>query len=316
MNIIRDFIVVKVPSIFIDESRYQGINGKTILLNVFHRPEHHVRTCGIVTSIPMFLGQYPIMQNPGGLPSYHDDPPSGQFKRMSDIPLEVQVGDKVYFHYNALLPDHHSRLFNHLWIGSKKEFVDGREQTFQYFRVKYDMVFAAVRYEKLVQSMPDFNWKDEGKLEPFKPIIDPRSDAPLVREDRFRLGESCYRKVITMIGSYVLVEPDMESWKEISIPIPQSVGGRELKDRHGETLMKPESEWLVTKAQPEERYLQGWIRHIGSPLIGDDLDGMGEGMYVHFRPLANTKMDFEGKEFFRMRQRHIHAYIDLEAYSN
>lgn len=313
MRPIRDYIVVKVPTIFIDETRYKGLNGKMIMMNVFHQPERNVRCHGICVTVPVFLGQMPIvgMTDASERPQRHstDDDFPIDYKRLKDIPMEVRPGDKVYFHYNCLLPDRHDMLFNHLHLYSKQEMVNGHMTMMHYYRVKYDLIFAVVRYTKLADHMPEFDWNREKEISPFKGIIDPSGDQPIVQDMRYLQGDNVYRKEIQMIGAYVLVEPDMESWDDISIPIPQTVNGKVLMDKFNKPIMKPKEQWLVTKSQPQQRFLQGWVRHIGSPLLGDELDGLREGLYIHFRPRTDTRLDFEGKEYFRMRQRHINAYV-------
>jgi len=109
---------------------------------------------------------------------------------------------------------------------------------------------------------------------------------------------------VCMVGSYVFVEPDMESWEDISIPIPERLNGRIVVNADGSTRMKPKEQWLVTKSMPSERYLRGWVRYSGSPLTGDK-EFVRPGMYVYFQRFADTKIRFEGFDYFRMRQRHI-----------
>lgn len=304
MRLVRDFIIVKVPSVFIDETKYKGLNGMNIMLNVFHRPEHHTRNYGIVVSTPISLGKWPIISQPtfpGG---------KSHYRRMSDIPMDIEVGDKVYFHYNCLLPDTHTRLYNYLFVKSQKEIVNGKEVNFLYFRIKYDLCFAVVRYHKTHASMKDFTWDMEEQLKPLTCPIDPSGDEELKQEERFIASDNVYRKEVKMIGSYVFVEPDMETWEDISIPIPQvGSNGKILLDDKGNKIMKPKDQWIVSKAQPEERDLEGWVRHIGPPLKGDHELSAREGTKIIFRPHANTKLNFEGKDYFRMRQRHIIAYV-------
>ena len=107
-----------------------------------------------------------------------------------------------------------------------------------------------------------------------------------------------------MIGSYVFVEPDMETWEDISIPIPETVNGKILLQPDGSPKLKDKKYWLVTKSMPAERYLRGWVRYSGTPLKGDK-EFVQPGMYVYFQRHSDTKIRFEGFDYFRMRQRHI-----------
>lgn len=310
MNIIRDYVVVKVPSVFIDDTGVKGIDGKKLIFNVFHQPERHTRNWGTVVSVPQALSRFPVLQDPSSSLGAHSRH-TMRFKRMEDIDLGVRVGDKVYFHYNCLLPDSHTQLYNFLWLYSRKEMFRGEEVAMQYFRIKYDLLFAAVRYHKCFETCPDFKWDWEQDLKPCTVPLDPCADTDLRYGERHVHGDDVYRKEVEMIGSYMFVEIDMETWEDISVPIPETLGGKPLRDKNNQVVYKPKDQWLVTKSQPTERYLQGWIRHVGKPLNGDPQE-LQEGMRIHFRPYANTKMMFEGKEYFRMRQRHVYAYYPLQ----
>lgn len=300
MKVIREHIVVKVESIFIDETEYIGYGGKRILMNVFYQPEYHIRTWGIVVSTPDELFAYPLMSNSLGQPAYHDEP-QNEFKTNRDIPLEIQVGDKVYFHYNCLLPDQMDGVqFNHQHLGSSK---DENGKLWHYFKVKYELVFAAVRYEKMNAAVKEFSWDDESKLKEIKITTEEKSTARIYGFTEKNI-DHIYRKKVVMVGSYVLVKPDMESWKDISIKTYQTANGKFLLDHKGDRILKPESEWLVTKASPTEKYLRGWVSYCGSPLYGDK-EFVRQGMYIYFQRFADTKLRFEGFDYFRMRQRHI-----------
>jgi hypothetical protein len=272
MNIIREHIVVKVPSVFIEESKYKGLEGKTIILNVLYNPEQHVRCYGIVTSVPDDLTATPLFSDHIGAPAYHDYP-TNTWKTNEDIQLEVQVGDKVYFHYNCLLPDQQGgSLYNKLYLKSEK---DAEGQIWHYFRIKYDLIFAAVRFNKANNVSQDFNWDMEKDLKASFPTADGSFLYMYTDKTGF---DHLYRKQVIMIGSYVFIEPDMETWEDISIPIPLVINGKKILNPDGSVKMRPKEEWLVTKKEPEDKYLRGWVRYCGSPLNGDR-EFLRPGMY-------------------------------------
>lgn len=305
MKIFRDFVIVRVPSVFQDETRYKGLNGLQIMVNVFHDPQRHVRCSAEVMAVPQYLSRFPVISNPVGLPEYHDRRPRKPFLSMRDIEMDVRVGDRIYFHYNCLVPNNELRQWNHHFITRKSDIIGGQPVQMLYFKIKYDLIFAAVRYEPVSPGAPGFEWHREQDLKPMQTYESRQNDEdPLCSSQRFVLDDHVYRKSVDMIGGYVLVEPDMETWDDISIPIPEVVNGTVLLGPDGKPVMKPKSQWLVTKAQPEERDLQGWVRYVGKPMRGDTCL-LETGDYVHFRPLADTKIVFEGQEYFRMRQRHI-----------
>jgi hypothetical protein len=301
MKILREHIVVKVPSIFIDETQYKGVDGKKIVLNVLYHPERHVRNFGIVTSVPDELLHYPLFNEHIGRPAYSTfsnyEP---KWKTNADIELEIEVGDKVYFHHNCLLPDQQGgSQWNKLFLFSQKEKFEGKETLMYYFRVKYDLVFAVVRYTPANTISDAFDWNHEAFLKPFE------SNGKKLHIYTDKHGfDHLYEKDIIMIGSYVLIEPDFETWEDISIPIPETLNGKKLLNPDGSVRMKPKDQWLVTKTAPGEKYLRGWVRHVGSPLKGDSAVAE-QGEYVYFQRFADTKIKIEGKDYFRVKQRHI-----------
>lgn len=298
MKILREHIVVKVPSIFIDETKYKGVDGKNIIINVLFNPERHVRNYGIVVSVPDELYYYPLFNEHIGRPAYspHTDVNSW-WKTTADIELDIREGDKVYFHPNCLLPDQQGdTIYNKMFLCTKKEIVDGKETVMYYFRIKYELVFAAVRYVPANNLTREFEWSMEKELTPFT-----SKGLFVYHGDKF---DHIYRKEIVMIGSYVLVEPDFETWEDISIPVPEVINGKKILNPDGSVRMKPKEQWLVKKKAPDEHYLKGWVRHVGSPLKGDQ-PFLSSGMYVYFQKYANTKIKIEGYDYFRIRQRHI-----------
>lgn len=300
MKIFREYLIVKVPSIFIEESSYKGVDGKSIMLNVLFNPERHVRNYGIVTSVPDELHEFPLVSNSISAPGYHDYPVF-DWKTNTSIELEIKEGDKVYFHNNCLLPDENGgNQWNKMFITSIKE----NGVYWHYFMVKYDLVYAAIRYEAANNTVVPFEWSKESELKPLNVLNENKQKDSLFFYTDLRGFDQIYRKTVAMIGSYVFVEPDIESWEDISIPTPEVFNGKKLLNPDGSVRMKPKEQWIVTKKMPEEKYLRGWVRFCGSPLKGDR-EFLRPGMYVYFQRFANTKLTFEGFDYFRMRQRHI-----------
>ena len=300
MKIIREHIIVKVDSVFNEETSYKGIDGRQLLIDAMYQPEYHTRCFGIVVSVPDELYAMPLVSDDIGLPKYHDVCVS-EFKTNRDIQLEIKEGDKVYFHYNCLLPDNlNEHKYNHNHIKSER---DQTGKIWHYFKVKYELVFAAIRYERMNACVKPFDWADEAKLKPM--IIHTQEKTADRIYGYIENGiDNIYRKKVLMVGSYVFVEPDMETWEDISIPIPVIMDGKVMVNPDGSTRMKPKEHWLVTKSMPSERYLRGWVRYCGTPLTGDK-EFVRPGMYVFFQRFADTKIRFEGFDYFRMRQRHI-----------
>lgn len=317
MQILREFIIVKVPSVFINEVAFQkevkGSITKLFVETAFN-PERHIRCWGTVVSVPSILLDYPILtaSEELGIPSWNDSP-GFACKKVSDIEMEIEVGTKVYFHRNAILPDQGYGRFNNFHMFSKKEMENGKEVEYHYFRIKYELCYATVAYVPINRITPAFEWWMEPELAEI-----PLSHAPETDEDEIpdrkilekmymRPNGDTYYKKITMIGSYCLITPDHETWDDIAIPTPMVINGKKLIGEDGKPIMKPKSEWIVTKSRPGEKYLCGWINYIGSPLKGDTKE-LAAGMYISFRPNANAVLKFEGKDYFRMLQRNIVGY--------
>jgi hypothetical protein len=301
MQITRDYCIVKVKKVFKDEAAFKGENGLNIYLDTTYEPNKHTNNCGYVESIPLTLSRSPLIWDYHGIPSYHETPPMG-YKSVDDIQREIRVGDKVYFNYNCILPDGHETLYNSDWMFTKREEENGKIVAYQYFRIKYSSIYAAVRYESINPACKPFQWWMEDQL---KPIT-------IVGQLLYELDEqSHYRKTVDMIGSWVFVEPDIETWDDISIPVQETLNGIGLVNPDGSKRMKPKEQWIVTKAAPAYRYLFGTVKFVGSPLRGLNKE-LSEGMYVMYRPKTDTPIEFEGIEYHRMLQSNITCYIPFK----
>src|SRR5687768_13432878 len=104
MQILHEHIIIKTPTIFQDETRFKGLEGHKIMIDVLTNPEKHVRDYGEVVSVPYSLPNMPIAQDHLGMPARHDHP-GLRFKYADHIERDVRIGDRVYFHRNCILPD-------------------------------------------------------------------------------------------------------------------------------------------------------------------------------------------------------------------
>lgn len=299
MKAVAEFIIIKVPSIFIDETKYAGLNGLKIVKSIFEDPQKHIRGYGYVHSVPDSIFSTPVASNHLSKPSYIDNPKMS-FKTGADIELEVQPGDKIYFHHNCLVPSHNDKhhLLNPHHLMTKKEIINGKEQNVFYFKIAYQNVYAAIRYESANTVSKPFEYDMLDKM------VSMGSKKSVYTD--FLGQDHVYNKTIIPIGSYCLVEPDFETWEDISIPTPETINGQVLLGLDGKPRMKPKDQWLVTKVMPGEKYLRGYVRHVSKPLKGD-LPFLKQGMYVYMQKNADTKVTIEDVDYLRMRQRHIFA---------
>jgi len=104
---------------------------------------------------------------------------------------------------------------------------------------------------------------------------------------------------IIPIASYVLCDPDMESWEDIFVPTKSG-----LKDKHGKDILKPKDQWIQKKVKPEHKFLTAFVRHVGKPLKGDNLE-FEVGQKIWYRRNADWMNKIEGRDYFVIRQRHI-----------
>ena len=179
----QDYIIFKTDKMFDDKVKYKGLNGREIIFDPSFQPWLHVRTYGEVVSVPLHLSSVPMpLQEPVGTPSYHDNAPI-RFKHMRDIVPNVEVGDKIYFHYNTI---------------SMQNLVHQEgahpDRTF-YFKVRYDQVICAVREDKTIGHVSDGS-HSSGE----------------------RTVKVSHKKII-MVAGYTLVEPEYETLDDILIPV-------------------------------------------------------------------------------------------------
>lgn len=97
---------------------------------------------------------------------------------------------------------------------------------------------------------------------------------------------------IIMQGDWCLVEPNVETWEDISIPTPFVMNGQPLTNPDGSIRMRPKEEWIVKKSQPENKPLEAFMRHF-SPFC--DLQ---QGDKIIYNYGANWPMKVEGVEYF------------------
>lgn len=87
-------------------------------------------------------------------------------------------------------------------------------------------------------------------------------------------------KNLVMQGGWVLVEPDMETWEEITTP-----------------------SGIIMKVSPEAKALRGWVRFIG------ERDDLKPGDHIIYINDADVRTTIEGVEYFCMLEEEILSKI-------
>jgi hypothetical protein len=109
---------------------------------------------------------------------------------------------------------------------------------------------------------------------------------------------------IIPIATHVLVDPERETFRDILAPTFYPTPGPD-----GQPVPRPESEWIMKKAFPENKPRQGTIAHVGKPFRGD-LPTMQEGMKVLLKLNIKNLYTIEGREYIVIPQSKILAKID------
>jgi len=240
----QNYVVFKTTSLSNEKVKYKGME---LIRDTSYNPKEHTNISGEVVSVPVRLSStLPISQVSKGLPSYHGASPY-IYRWLSDIEQQVKVGDKIFFHFNTIVPQNIVQ-------------VDGeRENRTWYIKCRYDQIYCAVRNEEII-----------------------------------------------MIGGYCLVDPDFQTWEDISIPTYSNLLGED-----GKPLLKPKEQWIVTKTAPTYKYLLGFVRHVGSPVRGDRTE-VKVGQKILYQKNADFMINVEGKDYFLIHQRHIYGRFEEE----
>ncbi|MFO0447616.1 MAG: hypothetical protein ACK52I_02810 [Pseudomonadota bacterium] len=229
----------KTDTLFNDKVQYRGVNGEDLVLDVTFDPAKHVRCYGEVVSLPVYLTKRPVTQEHRGTPPYSQESPF-EYRFVSDISKDIEVGDRIYFHFNTICQKNFVR-------------VEGQHPNRTwYYKVAYDQVLCAVRKDKIIP-----------------------------------------------IASYVLCDPDFESWDDILVPVRSDIKGPD-----GEYILKPKDQWIQTKVKPEYKYLTAFVKYVGKPFNGDKCE-IEVGQKVWYRRNADWMNKVEGRDYFAIRQRHI-----------
>ncbi len=150
----QNYVIFKTDQMFNDKVSFKGADGKELVIDPSFDPQKHIRTYGEVVSLPLHLTKRPIMQEHQGTPAPTDGSPF-EYRYLSDVKQELQVGDRIYFHFNTIT-----------MRNCVKEEGTHPNRTW-YFKVSYDQIICAVRDGNIIPIasyalvLPDYEtWDD------------------------------------------------------------------------------------------------------------------------------------------------------------
>lgn len=161
--------------------------------------------------------------------------------------------------------------------------------------------YADIAMEVEIGDMVYFNWTALSKEQNFVRF---EGEYQLWKIDYPNIFCALRNEQIIMIGSWVLIEPEWESFDDILVPVyyPLELTG-------GKKKLKPKSQWIQTKTEPEADELKGFVRHVGTPLKGQECY-VKSGDHIFFMKGSKLNVEVEGKKYYVMRQHRIEAKIE------
>lgn len=260
----KDFVVVKTDKLLFQEKELDGENGLQILIDASFEPVKHVVNFGEVVSVPDRLSHRPWGINMAGKPKYFEFD-EREVLWVDQLPITVQKGDKVYFHYNQTMKALDNGPIH-------EEVIDGKK--YYYLKIEYQYIFCSIRDNEVI---PNATW--------------------------------------------TLIEPAMESWEDILHPVPEMDKDGNIKteivtkfDEKGLAYqervpkLKPKEEWIQMKVAPEAVLREGYVRHIGNPVIDGYCD-LNQGDKILYRTHADLEVNIENVNYFLIKQHHISGII-------
>lgn len=99
-----------------------------------------------------------------------------------------------------------------------------------------------------------------------------------------------------MVGGWCFLEPIMEDWGKSWLPTYST-----LRDKDGNLIPKPKSEWIQYNLLPKPEKMKGILRHYGLPIKGDKFY-FEEGAEVFCKRKVEWRYVYKGKEFLLVKQ--------------
>lgn len=198
-----------------------------------------------------------------------------EWKTCADFNMEVQVGDKIYFHYLTAQND------NVIIHNDRKLYKLPYQQAICVVR-RAPSTHIAVNIDFCEQQAEGLVCRDIKGVQPlgylfpdltgFDRIVLPKNEGPY------------WVKIIPLAG-HVLIEP---AWED---------GVEDLGDgKRG----KISSSGLVTELHDKPKYLEGIVRHIPTPMHGECVEVV-PGDRIIYEKNSDWEVEIEGKKYYVMR---------------
>lgn len=153
-----NYLIVKLEKEFEDSSGYKGIGGKDIILNTDNWASEDadndkdqggqakkVRIYGEVVQVPLRLSRQPMLDwEPHGFPAYGPESVEYDFRTLQDIRQDVEVGDRVYFHFNAIMRRMYSPT-GKITRKDRENFIEELKDGSVLYKINYSMVHCTVK---------------------------------------------------------------------------------------------------------------------------------------------------------------------------
>ena len=244
---LTDYVYIEIEgTLYNEDSGVQGANGENIWIDPTYDPQYHVKIAGKVVATPEAMSNRPISQETKGTPSYALTR-DYLYRRRSDIPLEVEIGDIVYFHFNTLASMN----------GDKNRMLEKNM-----FKVAYENILCAVRNNKIIMIggycliKPDIQTWEETVL-PTPVIV---NGQPLLDKNGQRVMKPKDEWIV------IQQEPEERSLLGFVVNVGTPIKGHETSIKNGDHIMyHKNADWRQTIEG--EEYFVIRQRHIIGKLI-------------------------------------------------
>jgi len=329
MNSYQNYVIISTDALFNSHAKFKGVNGRDIVFDTSFDPQKHVRIYGTVASVPLHLTKRPIMQEHRGTPAPTDGSPF-EYRYLSDVKQEVQINDRVYYHFNSL------SMRNCV----KEEGVHPNKTW--YFKIPYDQIICAVRDGKIIPIasyalvLPDYESWDDILHPTFTTLKDkdgnfiPKPKEQWIQKKvkpEYHFLTAVVRYVGSPLGKDALeIEPEQKIWYRRNADWMNTIEGVEyfaIRQRHiigkevdgkfvpirGHMLITPEEEPNMTESGLElrkKRPMRGVVAHSGdSPYP--------EGTRVEFGQSDRQELELDKVKYLVIKKGDVWATHERKA---